>query len=131
MIASLVVDDHPVLREGLMQILANEQGITVAGEASSGAEALRKAREHDYREADPAEAGNGQYGMGDPPRDRTWHLIPRRDHQTSWICATCGQVVARLYLMCLIAPRSSRTPATAVGQIPTEAIPGTLWTTFA
>jgi NarL family two-component system response regulator LiaR len=39
----MIVDDHPVVREGLRTFLKAVPGIVVAGEASSGAEALEKA----------------------------------------------------------------------------------------
>ncbi len=41
----LLVDDHPVVREGLRSILSSFDQITVAGEASSGQEALAVSRE--------------------------------------------------------------------------------------
>jgi DNA-binding NarL/FixJ family response regulator len=41
MIRVLVVDDHPVVRQGLMAILRWEQDIELVGEASDGAEAVR------------------------------------------------------------------------------------------
>lgn len=37
----LVVDDHPVVRHGLIAILRYERGLEVVGEAADGAEALR------------------------------------------------------------------------------------------
>lgn len=37
-----VVDDHPVVREGFRQLLKQKESLTVAGEASSGAETLEK-----------------------------------------------------------------------------------------
>lgn len=40
----LVVDDHPMVREGLRSMLGGN-GVCVAGEAASGAEALRRAAE--------------------------------------------------------------------------------------
>jgi DNA-binding NarL/FixJ family response regulator len=40
----LVVDDHPMVREGLRSMLGGN-GVRVAGEAASGAEALRRAAE--------------------------------------------------------------------------------------
>lgn len=40
----LVVDDHSIVREGLKQILADSPGMAVAGEASSGQEAIQKIR---------------------------------------------------------------------------------------
>jgi DNA-binding NarL/FixJ family response regulator len=40
MITVLLVDDHPVVREGLRGMIAAEDDLTVVGEAASGAEAL-------------------------------------------------------------------------------------------
>jgi DNA-binding NarL/FixJ family response regulator len=39
----LLVDDHPVVREGLRALLASQDDIEVAGEAASGASAIRRA----------------------------------------------------------------------------------------
>jgi DNA-binding NarL/FixJ family response regulator len=41
----LIVDDHPVVREGLRGMLDADPGISVAGEAGSGDEAVVRARE--------------------------------------------------------------------------------------
>ena len=41
----LIVDDHPLLRQGLSTLLELEGGITVVGQASNGPEALRLAEE--------------------------------------------------------------------------------------
>src|SRR5580693_1357308 len=41
----LVVDDHPIVRQGLKTLLEGHSGWEVIGEASDGAEALDKARE--------------------------------------------------------------------------------------
>ena len=41
----LVVDDHPIVRQGLKTLLEGHSGWQVIGEASDGAEALDKARE--------------------------------------------------------------------------------------
>lgn len=41
----LVVDDHPLFRHGVVSSLGMEPGLTVVGEADSGEEALRLARE--------------------------------------------------------------------------------------
>ena len=41
----LLVDDHPVVREGLRAVLSSEPGIAMVGEACSGAEALQKVDE--------------------------------------------------------------------------------------
>ena len=41
----LVADDHPVVRKGLQSCLARQGHIRVVGEAATGDEALRKARE--------------------------------------------------------------------------------------
>lgn len=37
----LIVDDHPVIRRGLREILSEEEGMEVGGEGSNAAEALR------------------------------------------------------------------------------------------
>ena len=44
-IGILVVDDHPLFREGVVHSLASEPDFTVVGQAASGEEALRLARE--------------------------------------------------------------------------------------
>jgi DNA-binding NarL/FixJ family response regulator len=44
MIKLLVVDDHPVVRRGLVAILRYEPGFAVVGEAADGAEALAQIR---------------------------------------------------------------------------------------
>lgn len=44
MIAVLLVDDHPVVREGLRGMLETEPDLTVVGEASSGDEAVAQNR---------------------------------------------------------------------------------------
>lgn len=41
----LIVDDHPLFREGLKSLLADHSGFEVIGEAGTGREALRKAEE--------------------------------------------------------------------------------------
>lgn len=41
----LVVDDHPLFRQGVVSSLGLEPGLTVVGQASSGEEALKLARE--------------------------------------------------------------------------------------
>ena len=41
----MVVDDHPVMRRGLRDTLADEEGIEVAGQAADGVEAVRVAQE--------------------------------------------------------------------------------------
>jgi DNA-binding NarL/FixJ family response regulator len=39
----LIVDDHPIVRDGLRAVFAGEPGIVVAGEAANGAEAVEAA----------------------------------------------------------------------------------------
>jgi DNA-binding NarL/FixJ family response regulator len=41
----LVVDDHPLFREGLGDVIATMSGVEVCGEAANGAEAVERARE--------------------------------------------------------------------------------------
>ena len=43
MIGVLVVDDHPVLRAGLSQLLEQAEGIALTGVASDGAEGVELA----------------------------------------------------------------------------------------
>lgn len=45
MIRTLIVDDHKIMREGLMQILSETRDILIAGEACNGREALEKVRQ--------------------------------------------------------------------------------------
>ncbi|WP_067174223.1 response regulator [Microtetraspora niveoalba] len=45
MVRLMIVDDHPVVREGLRGMLESAPGIDVVGEAGSGDEAVARARE--------------------------------------------------------------------------------------
>lgn len=42
----LVVDDHPLLRDGVAALIANQTDITLAAEASTGVEAIATFRQH-------------------------------------------------------------------------------------
>lgn len=42
----LIVDDHPILREGIAAILAAEPGMLLVGEAGDGREAIEQFRRH-------------------------------------------------------------------------------------
>ena len=42
----LTVDDHPMLREGIAAVLASEQDMVLAAEASNGREAVEQFRTH-------------------------------------------------------------------------------------
>ena len=42
----LCVDDHPLLREGISALLANQPDMALAGEASNGREAIEQFRKH-------------------------------------------------------------------------------------
>ena len=44
MIRLLIVDDHPVVRDGLRGMFAGDTGFEVLGEAADGAEAVELAR---------------------------------------------------------------------------------------
>jgi two-component system, NarL family, invasion response regulator UvrY len=48
MIRVAIADDHPIVRAGLKQIIMNDADITVAGEASNGAELLEQVRHQDF-----------------------------------------------------------------------------------
>jgi DNA-binding NarL/FixJ family response regulator len=48
MIKILVADDHPIVRQGLKQILSEYPDMTVADEAGNGKEALSKVAKKDY-----------------------------------------------------------------------------------
>jgi two-component system nitrate/nitrite response regulator NarL len=47
MVSVFLVDDHPMLRQGVAQLIEMEDGLTVVGEAGSGEEALQRALELD------------------------------------------------------------------------------------
>ncbi|WP_020499044.1 response regulator [Sciscionella marina] len=42
-VSLLIVDDHPVVRDGLSSMFANDSGFEVVGQAADGAEAVRQA----------------------------------------------------------------------------------------
>ena len=48
MIRILIADDHTIVRDGLKQMLSEEDGFVVAGEAANGLEALKQLREHAF-----------------------------------------------------------------------------------
>jgi len=48
MIKVIIADDHPIVRAGLKQIITEDKSITVAGEASNGADLLGQVRRQDY-----------------------------------------------------------------------------------
>ena len=48
MIRILIADDHRIVRQGLKQILSEESGFTVAGEAANGLEALKQLHEQPF-----------------------------------------------------------------------------------
>ena len=41
----LIVDDHPIVRQGLAAVLEQEEDLSVVGEAGNGLEAVARARE--------------------------------------------------------------------------------------
>ena len=43
----LIVDDHPIVRDGLRGVFDGEDGFEVVGEASDGAQALLRRRSRD------------------------------------------------------------------------------------
>jgi two-component system invasion response regulator UvrY len=44
----LIVDDHAIVREGLKQILSDDENLVVQGEAETAAEAIRLTRDNDF-----------------------------------------------------------------------------------
>lgn len=48
MIRLLICDDHLIVRQGLKQMLADTSDVTVTGEASNGADAIRLARDQSF-----------------------------------------------------------------------------------
>jgi two-component system invasion response regulator UvrY len=48
MLKILIADDHPIVRQGLKQIIAETADIVVSGEAVDGLEAINKVRAGDY-----------------------------------------------------------------------------------
>lgn len=42
----LCVDDHPLMREGILTIISNQPGMSLVGQAATGGEAVQKFREH-------------------------------------------------------------------------------------
>jgi two-component system, NarL family, invasion response regulator UvrY len=48
MIKVIMADDHPIVRAGLKQIIADDNLITVAGEAANGVELLEQVRRKDF-----------------------------------------------------------------------------------
>ena len=48
MIKLIIADDHPIVREGLKQIIAESPYFTVADEAGNGSELLEKVRKEDF-----------------------------------------------------------------------------------
>jgi two-component system invasion response regulator UvrY len=48
MIKLIIADDHPIVREGLKQIIADSQHFTVSDEAGDGPELLDKVRKEDF-----------------------------------------------------------------------------------
>jgi DNA-binding NarL/FixJ family response regulator len=48
MITVLVADDHPIIRQGVKQIIADAKDIAVTGEAGNGQEVLQQIRKNKY-----------------------------------------------------------------------------------
>jgi DNA-binding NarL/FixJ family response regulator len=45
-VSIILVDDHPIVRQGIRQIIESEKGFTVCAEASSASEAMKLVSEH-------------------------------------------------------------------------------------
>ncbi len=48
MLKILVADDHPIVRQGIKQIIADTTDMVVAGEAANGQEVLNAVKEKSY-----------------------------------------------------------------------------------
>lgn len=48
MIRALIVDDHAIVRKGILHVIAETQDIVCAGETGTGREALQLVRQNDY-----------------------------------------------------------------------------------
>ena len=48
MIRVVIADDHPIVREGLKQVLSSAADLAVAGEAQNGQEVMQRVRELDF-----------------------------------------------------------------------------------
>ncbi|MCK5576998.1 MAG: response regulator transcription factor, partial [Dehalococcoidales bacterium] len=48
MLKILVADDHPIVRQGIKQIIADTTDMVVAGEAANGQEVLNAVKENSY-----------------------------------------------------------------------------------
>jgi DNA-binding NarL/FixJ family response regulator len=68
----LVVDDHPMYREGLVTAIGAMAGVEVVGDAADGAEAVRKTVEvgPDVVVMDLHMPGGGRHRGHPPPRRR-------------------------------------------------------------
>ena len=74
MVRVLLVDDHPVVRAGLKALLETTEHVEVVGEASSGEEAVEKARtlEPDIVIMDLAMLGDAPESPATPSHRRAW-----------------------------------------------------------
>ena len=48
----LIVDDHPLLRQGIASLIADESDMTLVAEAANGREAIQQFRTHKYVHAE-------------------------------------------------------------------------------
>ena len=53
----LIVDDHPLFRKGLVQLLKTVNGFRLVGEAAGGVEGMEMARQHAVDRRDHARPG--------------------------------------------------------------------------
>jgi CheY-like chemotaxis protein len=51
-ITVLIVDDHPLLREGIAAVLASERGLLLVAQGANGREAIERYRAHRRCDAD-------------------------------------------------------------------------------
>lgn len=97
----LLVDDHPMMRKGVAQLLELEDDLSVVGEAGSGEEALRLAAELD---PDMILLDLNMKGMNG--LDTLRALREARSTRASW-CSPCPTTRATWSTSCAPAPTAT------------------------
>ena len=90
----LIADDHPIVRHGLKQVLANDPAATVVGEATNGDEALELARKvangGKYVSSSLAEILASE--CSSDPQKALHEKLSDREYRVMWLLATGKQI---------------------------------------